>query len=196
MALPEHVPRLLKYLLTLSCRWFFLNVGAKTPEQAQTSPKIQDDTANHPSQDIHEGFDDTDSTATNSSDEFNWSEDEGTVKADETHLPVRRRLWLAFGKLARPVRVFLVSLIGIAISITPHLAVNFRFPHNPAKTQVHVWSLWLTIVWATSCITYLVVDLIPRSVITVAWLFGGKIARLKVQVEVCPCSKPYLAKTN
>ena len=164
-----------------------MGTNLKAPEQAHTSPEY--------TQDPHEGFDDTDSTATNSSDEFDWSEDE-EAKADKIQPRVGakrgRRLWLAFVKLARPVRVFLVSLIGIGISITPLLVVDFRFPNNPAKVQVQVWSLWFTIIWATSCITYVVVDLIPRSVITVTWLFGGKIERLKVQVEVCTCSKPYI----
>ena len=138
----------------------------------------------------HEKFDDTDSTATNSSDEFDWSEDE-EAKTDKAQLQVGakrgRRLWLAFVKLAIPVRVVLVGLIGVAISITPLLVVDLRFSLNPARTQVRVWSLWLTIIWATSCITYLVVDLIPRFVIAVTWFFGGKTERLKVQVEVCPC---------
>ena len=168
-------------------------MGAKTPEHAYTVlPDIQDTVP-------HEKFDDTDSTATNSSDEFDWSEDE-EAKADKAQLRVGakrgRRLWLAFVKLAIPVRVVLVSLIGVAISITPLLVVDFRFPDNPAKTQVHVWSLWLTIIWAASCITYLVVDLIPRFVITVTWFFGGKTERLKVQVEVRPWLKSCLSKLS
>lgn len=156
-------------------------MGAKTTERDQTLPEIQEYTLPH--------VDDTDSTATNSSDEFDWSEDE-EAKANKAQLHVRpkrgRRLWLAFVKLARPVRVVLVSLVGVAISITPLLVVDLRFPHNAAKTQVHVWSLWLTIIWAASCITYLVMDLIPRFVITVTRFFGGKTERLKFQVEVCP----------
>lgn len=145
----------------------------------------------------HEKFDDTDSTATNSSDEFDWSEDE-EAKADKAQLQVRakrgRRLWLAFVQLAVPVRVVLVSFIGVAISITPLLVVNFCFPDSPAKTQVHVWSLWFTIIWAAGCITYLVVDLIPRFVIAVTWFCGGKTERLKVQVEVCLSLKPYMLR--
>ena len=170
-------------------------MSAKVPERSHTSSEIQEnDTLMHTSQ---EGFDDTDSTATNSSDEFDWSGDE-EAKADKVQLRVGakrgRRLWLAFVKLARPVRVFLVSLIGVAISITPLLVVDLCFPDTPVKTQVHVWSLWLTIVWAASCITYLVVDSIPRFVIAVTWLFGGKIERLKVQIEVCACSKPCILR--
>jgi len=168
-------------------------MGAKAPEH-----EIQEYTLNQSFQDTHEKFEDTDSTATNSSDEFDWFEDE-EAKADKSQPQVGakrgRRLWLAFVKLARPVRVILVSLVGVAISVTPLLVVKFRFPNNAAKTQVQVWSLWLTIIWAASCITYLVVDLVPRSVIAVTRLFGGKIERLQVQVEVCPSSKPYILRS-
>ena len=164
-------------------------MGVQTPEQTHTLPEIQEYTLP----------DDTDSTATNSSDEFDWSEDE-EAKADKAQLHVRtkrgRRLWLAFVKLARPVRVVLVSFLGVAISLTPLLVVDLRFPHSPAKTQVQVWSLWFTIIWAASCITYLVVDLIPRSVIMVTWFFGGRTERLKFRVEVCPYLKPRRNSTN
>ena len=164
-------------------------MGVQTPEQTHTLPEIQEYTLP----------DDTDSTATNSSDEFDWSEDE-EAKADKAQLHVRtkrgRRLWLAFVKLARPVRVVLVSFLGVAISLTPLLVVDLRFPHSPAKTQVQVWSLWFTIIWAASCITYLVVDLIPRSVIMVTWFFGGRTERLKFRVEVCPYLKPQRNSPN
>ena len=170
-------------------------MDAKTPERAHTSPEIQECTLPHERIQV----DESESTATNSSDEFDWSEDE-EAKADKAQLQVRtkrgRRLWLAFVKLARPVRVILVSLVGVAISVTPLLVVDLRFPQNPAKPQVQVWSLWLTIIWAASCITYLVVDLIPRFVVTVTWFFGGKTERLKFQVEVCPYLKPHIQGRN
>jgi hypothetical protein len=161
--------------------------------QTHTLPEIQAQDYTPP----HERSDEnSDSTATNSSDEFDWSEDE-EAKAEKAQLHVRtkrgRRLWLAFVKLARPVRVVLVCFLGIAISITPLLVVDLRFPHSPAKTQVQVWSLWFTIVWAASCITSLVVDLIPRSVITVTWFFGGTTERLKFRVEVCPYLNPRIS---
>jgi hypothetical protein len=163
-------------------------MDAKTSERAHTSPEIQECTL------PHERTDDTDSTATNSSDEFDWSEDEEAKAKLQVKTKRGRRLWLAFVKLARPVRVVLISFVGVAISVTPLLVVDLRFPHSAAKTQVHVWSLWITIIWAVSCITYLVVDLIPRFVIAVTWFFGGKTERLKFQVEVCPCLKPHISR--
>ena len=110
-------------------------MGAQTPEQSHTAlPEFQEYTL------PHERNEDTDSTAMNSSDGFDWSEDE-EAKTDKAHLHLRtkrgRRLWLAFVKLARPVRVVLVCFVGTAISVT----LDLRFPHSPAETQVQVWSL-------------------------------------------------------
>jgi hypothetical protein len=118
--------------------------------------------------------------------EFDWEKDDeanskggGTIEAKRG-----RRVWLAFMKLSRPIRVFLIALLGVGVLITPLIVVNVRFPNNPVKVQVHVWSLWLTINWATSCGTYLLVDAIPHLVIAVTSLFGGQVERLKIQIEV------------
>lgn len=129
---------------------------------------------------------DTD-TATNSSDKFDWDEeDDPNAKTDDLIKAKRgRKLWLAFMRLARPVRVLLVSTIGAAFFITPLLVVDLRFKDSPIKNQVHIWSLWLTITWAASCGTYLLVDAIPRIVLGIMIIFGGHLERLKTQIEVC-----------
>jgi len=131
---------------------------------------------------------DSETTATNSSDEFDWSEEEEKPPAGLKKLDHARRvrwLWLLFMKLARPLRVLVVGCIGAAIFVTPLLVVNLRFRQNPAKLQIHVWSLWLTIIWSASCITYLLVDSIPSMVVAIVRMFGGQIERLKIQIEVC-----------
>jgi hypothetical protein len=129
---------------------------------------------------------DSDTTVTNSSDEFDWDEHE--EKREEAVDLVKakriRWLWLGFMKLSRFIRVLLIGLIGAAILITPLLVVNLRFRNNAARLQVHVWSLWLTIIWAAVCVTTLVLDALPRIVLLVIWLFGGQVERLKPQVEV------------
>ena len=128
---------------------------------------------------------DTD-TATNSSDEFDWDDDEdsktqqGMVKAKRG-----RALWLAFMKLSRVVRVLLVGAIVAAILITPFIVVKLRFKENPVRIQVHVWSIWLSVTWAAACGTYLFVDAIPWAVLFVVNLCGGHVERLKLQMEVC-----------
>jgi len=128
----------------------------------------------------------SDTTTTNSSEEFNWDEDGDSFRenAEKVQAKRGRRLWLAFMSLARPIRVLIISLLGAAIFVTPLLIAHFRFKDSPAKIPIFVWSLWLTIIWATSCATYLAVDSIPRIVILVIELSGGKIERLKSQVEV------------
>ncbi|KAJ3861518.1 Mechanosensitive ion channel-domain-containing protein [Lentinula novae-zelandiae] len=134
----------------------------------------------------HSDTDSTD-TATNSDDEFNWDEDEdpSTSKSyEKTKAKRGRAIYLAFMKLARPVRVFLLGALGAGILITPLIVVQLRFKSNPVRPQVHVWSLWLSIIWAAGCVTYLVVDAIPSLVIAFVVLFGGQVERLKIQLEL------------
>ncbi|KAF8825944.1 hypothetical protein HHX47_DHR6000586 [Lentinula edodes] len=134
----------------------------------------------------HSDTDSTD-TATNSDDEFNWDEDEdpSTPKSyEKTKAKRGRAIYLAFMKLARPVRVFLLGALGAGILITPLIVVQLRFKSNPVRPQVHVWSLWLSIIWAAGCVTYLVVDAIPSLVIAFVVLFGGQVERLKIQLEL------------
>ncbi|KII85753.1 hypothetical protein PLICRDRAFT_44145 [Plicaturopsis crispa FD-325 SS-3] len=136
---------------------------------------------------IEQNDDSESDTATNSSDEFDWDEDEEVTraKAQEKGKAHRgRRLWLLFMKLARPVRTLLVGILGAGVLIAPLLVVEFKFRDSPARPQVHVWSLWLSIIWAASCITYLVVDSIPRFVIAIMVLFGGHVENLKTQLEL------------
>jgi hypothetical protein len=64
------------------------------------------------------GQEETD-TESNSSDEFDWSEDEeesrdADKKAAKTKARRGRALYLAFMKLARPLRITLIQLIGMS----------------------------------------------------------------------------------
>src|SRR5438105_160850 len=54
------------------------------------------------------------STATDSPDEFNWGEDENSPGENAENIQAKRgrRLWLAFMKLARPIRVLSIGLLG------------------------------------------------------------------------------------
>ncbi|KIL00586.1 hypothetical protein PAXRUDRAFT_821485 [Paxillus rubicundulus Ve08.2h10] len=130
----------------------------------------------------------SDTTSTNSSDEFDW-DDELSATEEGIHESNKARrgraLWLAFMKLARPVRTLLVGIIGTAFFITPLLVAELRFQSNTtARPQVFVWSLWFSITWATSCATYLVVDLLPKAIVTIILFLGGQVERLKTQVEL------------
>ncbi|KAF8325924.1 Mechanosensitive ion channel-domain-containing protein [Amanita rubescens] len=125
-------------------------------------------------------------TATNSSDEFDRDHEDEDGIEDEKNLKAKRgrRLWLTFLKLARPIRVLLVGMLGVAILIIPLLVVNLRFRESRVKLQIYVWSLWLAVIWAASCGTYLVVDAIPLIARAAANLVGGQAERLKSQLEL------------
>ncbi|KAF5321397.1 hypothetical protein D9619_001370 [Psilocybe cf. subviscida] len=144
---------------------------------------------------------DSESNSASSTDEgeiehFDWSEDEATVNENENVGTVRakrgRRLWLALMKLSLPVRVLLIGAIGCAILITPLLVVNIRFNGSPVKQQVHSWSLWLTIIFASSCATFLVVEAIPKIVILLSKIFGANVERLTIQVELTMAVKSWI----
>ncbi|KDR75368.1 hypothetical protein GALMADRAFT_98777 [Galerina marginata CBS 339.88] len=154
----------------------------RLPNRAKTPEEKLDDS------------EESDTTATGSSDEFNWFEDDNpnTGSSEPVRAKRGRRLWLAFMKLARPVRVLLISILGASVFVTPLIVVNVRFRESFIKAQVHVWSLWFTIIWAASCVTYLLVDMIPRIVIVMTRLFGGQIERLKIQVELVMAVKSWL----
>ncbi|TFK48756.1 hypothetical protein OE88DRAFT_1663898 [Heliocybe sulcata] len=130
----------------------------------------------------------SDTTATNSSDEFDWEEEdeeEGEKEAKEKTKARRgRAIWLAYMKLARFIRVLLVGALGAGLLIAPLLVFELRFRSSVAEPHVHMWSLWLSIVWAAGCGTYLVVDYVPRFLMWLIVLFGGSIERLQTQIEL------------
>jgi hypothetical protein len=129
---------------------------------------------------------DSDGTIETIDDEdFDWDrDDESPDHKAEIQAKRGRAIWLAFMKLSRPIRVFLVAFLGVSILITPLIIVNVRFRSSPVHIHVHVWSLWFTINWATSCGTYLLVDGLPHLVIALTSLFGGSVERFKMQTEV------------
>ena len=133
---------------------------------------------------------DSDSTPTGSSDEFDWDkdEDDASSKGRNDHAVKAKRgraAYLAFIRLARPLRVALLCILGGGILITPLLIVQFVFNSNPVKKHVFAWSIWLTIVWVAGCLTYVVVDAFGWVFLGLVSLFGGKTESLQMQLEVC-----------
>ncbi|KAG1752650.1 Mechanosensitive ion channel-domain-containing protein [Suillus paluster] len=117
---------------------------------------------------------DSDTISTNSSDEFDWDEEEVTSQAEnpETGKKARRgrALWLGFMKLARPVRTLLVGVLGAAFFITPLLVVELRFKDKESvRPLAQHTCLWMPV---------------PRIAIYVIFLFGGQVERLKTQIEL------------
>ncbi|EPQ54807.1 hypothetical protein GLOTRDRAFT_111417 [Gloeophyllum trabeum ATCC 11539] len=129
----------------------------------------------------------SDTTATNSSDEFDWDEQDEEEKekaAEKTKARRGRAIWLAFMKLSRFVRVLLIGALGAGVLIAPLLVVELRFKSSVARPHAHMWSLWLSIVWAASCATYLIVDYVPKLFMGLIVLFGGSVERLRTQIEL------------
>ncbi|KIY63075.1 hypothetical protein CYLTODRAFT_360517 [Cylindrobasidium torrendii FP15055 ss-10] len=128
---------------------------------------------------------DTDTESTTNSADFNWDEEE---EAEEKHAKQRavrgRALYVAYMKLSRTVRALLACILGGGLCITPFLVVYFKFADSAVRTEVHAWSIWLTATWVAACLTYIVVDLVPRIIIALVALFGGHIERLQVQIEL------------
>lgn len=93
---------------------------------------------------------DSDSTATNSSDEFDWeAEEEDSPQATELKKAKRiRRLWLLYSRLSRGVRLLLFGGLGTSIIIAPYIVFELRFKNNIAYKQVTAWSIWLAISFA------------------------------------------------
>ena len=131
---------------------------------------------------------DSDSSLTGSSDEFDWDEeDDASTKArnDPTVKAKRgRAAYLAFMRLARPLRVTLLCILGGGILITPLLIVHFLFRSNPVTRHVFAWSSWLTVIWIAGCLTYVVVDAFGWVFLGLVSLFGGKTESLQMQLEV------------
>jgi len=132
---------------------------------------------------------DSDSSPTGSSDEFDWDkeEDDASNKArnDNTVKAKRgRAAYLGFLKLARPLRVILLCILGGGILITPLLIVHFFFRSNPVKNHVFAWSIWFTVIWVAGCLTYVVVDAFGWVFLGLVSLCGGKTESLQMQLEV------------
>lgn len=127
----------------------------------------------------------TDTDDTHSSDEFNWDEDDDARSVRQQKKARRgRAVYMACMRLARPVRVMLICFLGSGVLIAPLLVFQLRFKNSAVTPHVFAWSLWLAVVWAAACLTYAIVDMVPRLIIRFVILFGGHVERLKMQIEV------------
>jgi hypothetical protein len=153
-----------------------VNRGTKRTEDVATERRKGDDDAS--------GSD----SPTGSSDEFDWDEEDGASATIHNGHEVKakrgRAAYLAFMKLARPLRVTLLCIIVGGVLIAPLLIVHFLFRSNPVKKHVFAWSIWLTTVWVAGCLTYVIVDASGWVFLGLVSLFGGKTESLQMQLEV------------
>ena len=134
-----------------------------------------------------DGGSDTDDTATDSEDEFDWDAEDDAKSAHVAASVKAKRgrlLYRAFLKLPRIFRALLIGVIGAGVLITPLLVVRLRFNTSVVKTQVYVWSLWLSITWAAGVATYIVVDAVPHLILVLLRMSNFKIERTRVTIEV------------
>lgn len=171
----------------------FSNSRALSNGDTTITPRLLDSdnsSHDHDTDGFHEQTHDADlETATNSSDEFDWSaEDKVTNSKNVLELQQKarrgRRMWNMFMKLARPIRTAVIGLLGAAMLISPLLVVEFRFRDTVVHDHVFAWSLWFSVTWAAGCVTYTVVDLFPSLVIRTVMIFHGRIEILQSQLEV------------
>ncbi|KAJ9476069.1 Small-conductance mechanosensitive channel protein [Pseudozyma hubeiensis] len=85
-----------------------------------------------------------------------------------------RKVYLACLRLARPVRIFLVALIGSAICLVPFIVVTATNNKSAARAQIVVWSIWIAIIWAAGCGTFLIIDWIPPLALRLVIAVYGK----------------------
>lgn len=138
-----------------------------------------------PNEDAHHSHSDA---ATNSSDEF-WDDaarEAGAVKCLNDQRAKRgRRLYLSLMRLYRPIRILFVAIFVAGILITPFLVVTLRFPDSVARPHVAAWSIWFTISWGCGALISILIDITPRTFISlILSVYGKPPESLARQLEV------------
>lgn len=104
-----------------------------------------------------------------------------------------RKIYLACISLARPVRILLAALIGTAICLVPFIVVTATNNQTPARAQVVVWSIWIAIIWAASCGTFLIVDWLPPVALRLVIAVYGKAPEIvKTYIEAFMATTLYV----
>ncbi|KAJ1026315.1 hypothetical protein NDA16_002402 [Ustilago loliicola] len=140
------------------------------------------------------------------SEDFDWDTDSDAEDEDEdgarnrkgrtkkvTRAKRGRKIYLACISLARPVRIFLAALIGTAICLVPFIVVTATNNQSSARAQVVVWSIWIAIIWATSCGTFLIVDWLPPVALRLVIAVYGKAPEIvKTYIEAFMATTLYV----
>lgn len=103
---------------------------------------------------------------TDEEDLFDWQTDEPTGAGAGAAQPRRRqkplrRIVSAIVRWPRWLRMVLIAVLGGGVCLVPLIVVVTAFESNSARAQVEVWSVWITIIWVTSVMTFLVFSWIP-----------------------------------
>lgn len=125
-------------------------------------------------------------------DDFDWNTDDSDDEEEIDNKGKRvirakrgRRIWLWLMRLARPIRIFVFGLLGTGIAMVPFIVTTTAFKNNSVRPQVQTWSIWIAIIWAAACGTFLVMDWFPPVVLKLGVAFYGKAPpTFKTYVEV------------
>ncbi|CAO1629902.1 unnamed protein product [Parajaminaea phylloscopi] len=115
-------------------------------------------------------------------DDFDWDtsdndEDEDTEGTANNKIRAKRgrKVYLFCMRLARPVRILLFGLFVTAILLVPLFVSLFAIDRsNPARPHVESWSIFLSIIAASSAGTFVVLDFLPPIILRLAVAVYGR----------------------
>lgn len=116
-------------------------------------------------------------------DDFDWDtsddDDEDRQDADGHVNRIRakrgRKVYLFCMRLARPVRIFVLGFSLTAILLVPLFVFLFGVDRsNAARPHVESWSIWLSIIAASSAGTFVVLDFLPPIILRLAVAIYGR----------------------
>jgi hypothetical protein len=116
--------------------------------------------------------------------DFDWNEEdeENRTRASLPKKPQRgRRLYLLFLRLARPIRILVITILGAVILVTPHL-IGFAYLSHYHDTfeQIRAWSVWLAVTYAFGGLTVFSVGMLPYLLLKLSATIRGKVRLLLV----------------
>ncbi|KAK0562504.1 hypothetical protein OC861_005273 [Tilletia horrida] len=104
-----------------------------------------------------------------------------------------RAVYLLCMQLARPVRLGLIGLIGTAIALVPFIVAITAFKSSPAYGQVVTWSVWIAIIYSTTCATFLLLDFVPTIIMRLAIAIYGRAPQIfKTYIELFTATLTYV----
>ncbi|PWN21428.1 hypothetical protein BCV69DRAFT_269107 [Microstroma glucosiphilum] len=143
------------------------------------------------------------SSAEDDTDDFDWdvSDDDDEEKDTDGRTGHRkkirakrgRRVYLFCMRLARPVRIFLIGAFLSILALVPLFVVLFAIDRsNSARPHVQTWSIWLSIVCASSAGTFIILDWLPPLLLRLAVAFYGRCPEVfKTWLEVAMTTLVY-----
>ncbi|KAK0528799.1 hypothetical protein OC842_004441 [Tilletia horrida] len=165
---------------------------------------------------MQSGYSTATSSTASESDDFDWDDtDSANSEDNDSDVPTSKELaatggigggrkknirarrgraiYLLCMRLARPVRIGILGLLGTAIALVPFIVAITAFKRSPAYGQVVTWSVWVAIIYSTSCATFLLLDAVPTLIMRLAIAVYGRAPEVfKTQVELLTATLFYI----